>query len=1171
MTEQRSVINGLSGEEAKAYLAALVDSSDDAIVGQRVDGVVTTWNRGAERLYGYCAEEAIGRHISFVVPAERQSELQELDERIKRGERVERLETVQLTRKGKYVHVSLTLTPIVAPDGSVAGISSIARDITEKVAMEHSLKESEQRYRTLVEMAPDAVVVHQDGCFVYANCAALGMYGARSLEQLRQSSLVDLVHPDERDAVRSRIQQLLEGEEIPLREYRLLRLTGEEISIEAASTLIDYQGRPSIQIIARDVTWRKKLDQERVKMIQELSFERSQFETVLRQMPVGVMVAEAVTGRVIHDNDTARRILGYRMQSVQGFADYDRLKIFRLDGSKLELRECPVVLALNGETVIGTELKIERDDAPPGYVSVNAAPIRNGSGRIVAGLATFSEITEKKEAEKALFDSEQRLNLALDAAQMAFCDIAMQSGTGIWSKRHFILMGYPPPQQPVAPARVGMWQERVHPEDLPRVLEELDRARRERSFFRSEHRILRADNGEALWVNVMGRFLCGESGELCRFLGVIFDVTERKEAEQALARSEQSFRLMADSMPQIAWTARPDGSLEYINAHFQLYTGIDRKDDAVARNLDRPERLIQGLVHPDDAEDAARRWREAIESGTVYEGEYRIRRADGSYRWHLSRAIPARGESGEILKWYGTATDINDQREAQELLQASEARFRWLYESNLIAIFFWRMDGRVVDANQAFCELVGQSLGECYRGEINWLAMAPPEELPRARQALAEIEERGFCKPFEKSFIRPRDAQRISVLFSAARMLGNGADGIAFAADLTELKRAERALKESELTLKLAVETTGLGIFDCDLRTGKEQWSDIAKRLFGLPPEAPVDHATFVAGLHPDDRERVVRLDEEAKRPESGGSYKAEYRTVGIEDGRERWLTARGRVYFDAEGTPLRLVGACLDITEIVQAEKALKEEITERLRAVEELHRQEQMLIRQGRFAAMGEMIGNIAHQWRQPLNTLALIVQELPVYYQRDLFSREYLEGSVARAMQVINYMSKTIDGFRNFFSPGKEKESFTVAAVVARTVSIVEAAFNELNLKIEMSLDEEIELFGSPNEFSQVVLNILVNAKDAIFSTKVAAPKVVVRLFRENDRAVLTIADNAGGVPEQIMDKIFDPYFTTKGPDKGTGIGLFMSRTIIEKNMNGSLTVRNTGEGAEFRIEV
>ncbi|WP_324082604.1 PAS domain-containing sensor histidine kinase [Geomonas sp.] len=388
--------------------------------------------------------------------------------------------------------------------------------------------------------------------------------------------------------------------------------------------------------------------------------------------------------------------------------------------------------------------------------------------------------------------------------------------------------------------------------------------------------------------------------------------------------------------------------------------------------------------------------------------------------------------------------------------------------------------------------------------------------------------------------------------------------------DITERKMAEQALQKSEATLKLAIETAGLGTFEWDIGSGKHQWSDIAKEHHGLLPEAEVDHELFLAGVHPDDREKIDRAIREALVPE-GGIFNVEYRTIGEIDRKVRWLTARGKVFYDENGAPLRMVGACLDITHIVETEKALKEEMSQRLRAVEEMHKRDKLMIRQGRLAALGEMIGNIAHQWRQPLNTLGLIVQELPRMYQRGMFDQEYLDASTARAMQVINYMSKTIDGFRNFFGPDKEKESFRVAEVLGKTVSIVEAAFKELNLTIEVESDPALEVYGYPNEFSQVILNILVNAKDAILERRVEHPMVSVRLFRENGKTVLTISDNAGGIAPDIMEKIFDPYFTTKGPDKGTGIGLFMSKTIIEKNMNGSLTARNSEEGAEFRIEV
>lgn len=254
------------------------------------------------------------------------------------------------------------------------------------------------------------------------------------------------------------------------------------------------------------------------------------------------------------------------------------------------------------------------------------------------------------------------------------------------------------------------------------------------------------------------------------------------------------------------------------------------------------------------------------------------------------------------------------------------------------------------------------------------------------------------------------------------------------------------------------------------------------------------------------------------------------------------------------------------------QKYQQLTETLEERIKiAVEEARTREQLLVRQGRLAAMGEMIGNIAHQWRQPLNILGLIIQELPAYYERDLLTREYLDATVQKAMQVISQMSKTIDGFRNFFRPDKEKVRFQVKEVLEKTVSIVEAVFTPLRLTVDMVVEDDIGVEGYPNEFSQVLLNILVNAKDAFLQRQVDQPVVVARLFREDGKAVLTITDNAGGIPEQVMQSIFQPYFSTKSPDKGTGLGLFMSKAIIEKNMNGTLSARNIDGGAEFRIEL
>jgi C4-dicarboxylate-specific signal transduction histidine kinase len=204
--------------------------------------------------------------------------------------------------------------------------------------------------------------------------------------------------------------------------------------------------------------------------------------------------------------------------------------------------------------------------------------------------------------------------------------------------------------------------------------------------------------------------------------------------------------------------------------------------------------------------------------------------------------------------------------------------------------------------------------------------------------------------------------------------------------------------------------------------------------------------------------------------------------------------------------------------------------------------------------------------------LNLLGLIIQELPMTYELDALTRENLDASVKKATQVIHHMSQTIDDFRNFFSPDKEKVLFKANDIVTKTVSLIEGSFRDQRITIEIRGADDIFIYGYQNEYSQVILNILINARDAFIERRTDEPRgVIIALFREDDRTVATIADNAGGIDADIMEKIFDPYFTTKGPDKGTGVGLFMSKTIIEKNMNGRLSARNSGKGAEFKIEV
>lgn len=236
----------------------------------------------------------------------------------------------------------------------------------------------------------------------------------------------------------------------------------------------------------------------------------------------------------------------------------------------------------------------------------------------------------------------------------------------------------------------------------------------------------------------------------------------------------------------------------------------------------------------------------------------------------------------------------------------------------------------------------------------------------------------------------------------------------------------------------------------------------------------------------------------------------------------------------------------------------------------VTELRQKDFLLISQNRLAAMGEMINNIAHQWRKPLNTLGLTIQQILLDHEQGSLSREPLEEAVGKSMELIKHMSQTIEDFKNYFKPDQEKVNFKIHDVLARALFLLEENCNKQRIAVKVVDEEGIRVLGYPNEFLQVLINILVNAIDALTEKAVAAPRITITIGREAKGAVVTIADNAGGISEEIIGQIFDPYISTKEAGKGTGIGLYLSKTIIEK-MDGSLTARNIPEGAEFRIEI
>ena len=392
---------------------------------------------------------------------------------------------------------------------------------------------------------------------------------------------------------------------------------------------------------------------------------------------------------------------------------------------------------------------------------------------------------------------------------------------------------------------------------------------------------------------------------------------------------------------------------------------------------------------------------------------------------------------------------------------------------------------------------------------------------------------------------------------------------LALTMDMVERKRAEEALRHGQAMLARTESIADVGSWEWDVATDITTWSAGLFRLFrrdvadGAPSFA--EHPRFYEPASMAQLERVV---EAAVR--AGTPFELELRALRA-DGETRVCLVRGHAELGAGGTATRLYGSLQDITERKRAEEALaelNEQLTERVaKAVAELRAKDQLLIAQGRQAAMGEMIGNIAHQWRQPLNALGLVVANLKDSSRFGELDAGTLDRAVADSNRLIAKMSSTISVFANFFAPEKDKQVFSALGQLRETLALLEATFKNAGIGVEVEAQADVFLFGYSNEYAQVLLNLLSNARQAIEGSRVTPGRVTLRIEERDGLGCLTVRDNGGGIPAELLDRVFDPYFSTK--PGGTGIGLYLSRQLAEKSLGGRLEVRNVEGGAEFAL--
>lgn len=380
------------------------------------------------------------------------------------------------------------------------------------------------------------------------------------------------------------------------------------------------------------------------------------------------------------------------------------------------------------------------------------------------------------------------------------------------------------------------------------------------------------------------------------------------------------------------------------------------------------------------------------------------------------------------------------------------------------------------------------------------------------------------------------------------------------------LRQSEERFRDREERLRLAIEATSLGTFDFNPQTGEMIWSDMAKLHFGLAPQDRIDYDVFLSGLHPDDRERVDKIIQGAFGT-GQAQYDTEYRTIGNQDGQERWLAARGRTIFNEKGEPVRFIGTTLDITERKKIENQLqvmKEELERKVeQRTSEVVEIQKRYLHAEKLSALGKLSASMAHEFNNPLQAIAVILQSLKKA-NIDKNDREMLELAIAES----DRMKRLISNLRDFYRPSTEmKAYFDIHVLIDGLLLLLKYDFQRKKINIEREYTNELPpAFAVPDQIKQVFLNLLSNAAEACFQS---GGVITISTREENERVAVAIKDTGVGIKPEDIENIFRPFYTTKAETKGTGLGLSTSYGIVKSHGGEILVESQPGEGSTFTV--